>query len=224
MARHELNERLYAQLSRVAAALASPSRLEILDALAQAEQPVEALASAAGLTLANASQHLRVLREAQLVESRKQGLRVYYSLAGPEVFDLMRMLRSVAELRLAELDRIADTYLRSRDQLEPVGREELLERARAGEVLVIDVRPEAEFRAGHIPGAISLPLEELELRLSELPEGVEIVAYCRCPYCLLSYDAVDMLSARGRQARRLVDGFPEWRAEGLPVERTPASH
>ncbi len=209
--------RLYSQLTRIAKALSSPGRLELIELLAQGERTVEVLARGAGLSIANASHHLKVLREARLVEARKQGLYVHYRLAGPDVFSLFRTLRSVAGRRLAEVDQILETYLRSRDALEPVGRRELLKRADDGTVVVLDVRPPEEYRAGHIPGAISVPLEQLVARLATLPRGKEIVAYCRGPYCVLSFEAVKALRAHGRKARRLEDGFPEWRAAGHPV-------
>jgi rhodanese-related sulfurtransferase len=209
---------LYEQFARVAKAAASSGRLELLEVLAQGERTVEALARETPLSVANASHHLQILREARLVEARKEGLYVYYRLADPDVFELVRMIRRLAERRLAEVDRIVQTYFRARDQLEPVGREELLERAQAGTVLVLDVRPPDEYRAGHIAGAISVPVDQLERRLKEVPSDRVIVAYCRGPYCVLAFKAVEILRARGFDAKRLVDGFPEWRAAGLPVE------
>jgi rhodanese-related sulfurtransferase len=209
--------RIYSQLTRIAKALSSPGRLELIELLAQGERTVEVLARGAGLSIANASHHLQVLREARLVEARKQGLYVHYRLAGPDVFNLFRTLRRVAGRRLDEVDQILKTYFGSRDALEPVGRRDLLKRADEGTVVVLDVRPPEEYRAGHIPGAISVPLEQLAARLSSLPRDKEIVAYCRGPYCVLSFDAVKALRAHGRKARRLEDGFPEWRAAGHPV-------
>jgi len=209
--------RLYTELTRVAKALSSPGRLELIELLAQGERTVEVLARGAGLSIANTSHHLQVLREARLVEAWKQGLYVHYRLAGPDVFNLFRTLRSVAERRLSEVDQILETYLRSRDALEPIGRRELLKRADEGTVVVLDVRPTEEYRAGHIPGAISMPFETLAARLSSLPRNKEIVAYCRGPYCVLSFDAVKALRVHGRKARRLEEGFPEWRAAGHPV-------
>ncbi len=216
-----LKNRLYEQFARIAKAVASPRRLELLEILAQGERTVEALARETALSVANASHHLQTLREARLVDARKEGLYVYYRLAAPDVFEFSRMIRLLAERRLAEVERIVQTYLRARDQLEPIGREELLGRARSGTVLVLDVRPADEYRAGHIPGALSVPVDRLKRRLRELPSDREIVAYCRGPYCVLAFRAVEILRARGFGARRLVDGFPEWRAAGLPVE---ASH
>ena len=214
----ELKKRLYEQFAKVGSALASPGRLEILDVLAQGERSVEVLADRTSLTVANASRHLHILLEAGLVESRKEGLRVFYRLAEPEVYDLLQFVRSLAERRLAEVDRIVSSYLGSRTNLEPVTRPELLDRVRAGRVTVLDVRPTEEFEAGHIAGAISIPIDELEERINELPKSKEVVAYCRGPYCVLSHQAVDTLRAAGRKARRLVDGFPEWGAQGMPVE------
>jgi rhodanese-related sulfurtransferase len=209
--------RLYSELTRIAKALSSPGRLELIELLAQGECTVEVLARGAGLSIANASHHLQVLREARLVEARKEGLYVHYRLAGSDVFGLFRTLRSVGGRRLAEVDRILDTYLRARDALEPVGRRELLKRAEEGSVVVLDVRPPEEYWAGHIPGAISVPVEQLGARLANLPRGKEIIAYCRGPYCVLAFEAVKVLRAHGRKARRLEDGFPEWRAAGHPV-------
>jgi rhodanese-related sulfurtransferase/DNA-binding transcriptional ArsR family regulator len=218
MSDRELKSRLYEQFARVGSALASPARLELLDVLAQGERSVEVLADRASLSVANASRHLQVLRDAGLVEARKQGLHVFYRLTDASVYELLHSVRSHAERRLAEVDRIVDAYLGARDGLEPVTRPELLERARSGRVTVLDVRPAEEFEAGHIAGAVSIPIDELEERLGELPKSKEVVAYCRGPYCVWSLRAVDTLRASGRKARRLVDGFPEWGAEGLPVE------
>ena len=218
MRHREFKDRLYEELGRIAKAIDSPRRLELIDLLAQGERSVEDLASEAALSIANTSQHLQVLRRARLVEIRKQGLRVFYRLGHPEVYDVARAVRGLAKARLAELNQLVQTYLESRDELEPVPREELLRRVRAGRAVVIDVRPGEEYRAGHIPGALSIPLEELETRLGELPARKEVVAYCRGPYCVMAYEAVARLRARGRRARRLTDGFPEWRASGLPVQ------
>ena len=218
MRHREFKDRLYEELGRIAKAIDSPRRLELIDLLAQGERSVEDLASEAALSIANTSQHLQVLRRARLVEIRKQGLRVFYRLGHPEVYDVARAVRGLAKARLAELNQLVQTYLESRDELQPVPREELLRRVRSGRAVVIDVRPREEYRAGHIPGALSIPLEELETRLGELPARKEVVAYCRGPYCVMAYEAVARLRARGRRARRLTDGFPEWRASGLPVQ------
>ncbi|HCG01261.1 MAG TPA: ArsR family transcriptional regulator [Chloroflexi bacterium] len=217
MSRPRLKDRLYRQFARIGKAVASSRRLELLEILAQGERTVEKLARETDLSVANASHHLHVLREARLVEARKSGLYVFYRLADPTVYDLSQLIRQLAERHLAEVSRIVETYLTARDELEPVGREDLLERARTGAVLVLDVRPSEEYRAGHIPGAVSVPVEDLEDRISELPSGKELVAYCRGPYCVLAFRAVEILRARGLQARRLADGFPEWRAAGLPI-------
>jgi rhodanese-related sulfurtransferase/predicted transcriptional regulator len=222
MKHREFKDRLYAELGRVARAIDSPRRLELIDLLAQGERSVENLAREAALSIANTSRHLQILRGARLVETRKQGLRVYYRLAESEVFDVSRAVRSLAERRLADLGRLVQGHLDSRDELEAVPREELVRRVREGRAVVVDVRPVEEYRAGHIPGALSIPVAELDRRLAELPRRKEIVAYCRGPYCVMAYDAVARLRVRGLRARRLVEGLPEWRAAGLPVEATGA--
>jgi rhodanese-related sulfurtransferase/predicted transcriptional regulator len=217
-AHRTFKDRLYGQFARIGKALASPHRLELLELLAQGERTVDALASESALSLANASQHLQSLREAGLVESRKQGLFVHYRLADPAVFELCRILRTVAEKRLAELERLVREHFGDRSNPEPVRMEELLKRARKGEVVVLDARPSREFAAGHIAGALSVPVQKLQRRLRELPKSKEYVAYCRGPYCIYADRAVELLRANGRRARRLLDGFPEWKAAGLPVE------
>lgn len=205
------------QFARIGKALASPRRIELLDLLAQGERSVDALAAEADMTLALASAHLQVLRAARLVESRRDGARVLYRLAADAVYQLLSSLREVARVRLAEVELTVATYLTARDQLEPVSREELAARLRAGQVTVLDVRPRVEYLAGHIPGALSIAPEELEARLAELPHDQEIVAYCRGPYCVFAPTAVEILSRHGYRVRRLADGFPEWRIAGLPV-------
>jgi rhodanese-related sulfurtransferase len=214
----EFKDRLYGELGRIAKALDSPRRLELIDLLAQGERSVEDLAGEAELSVANASRHLQVLRGARVVETRKAGLRVYYRLAEPAVYRAVQAVRAVAEARLAEVDHLVRTYLGGRDELEPVSREDLARRVRTGDVVVVDVRPAREYESGHIAGALSVPVDEFGKRLARLPARKEIVAYCRGPYCVMAYDAVAKLRASGRRARRLVDGFPEWRAAGLPVE------
>jgi rhodanese-related sulfurtransferase/predicted transcriptional regulator len=214
----EMKDRIYEQFARVGKAIASPHRLEIIELLSQGEKTVERLSGALSIPVANASHHLQALRSASLVEARKEGTFVIYRLADPDVFELTRMIRVLAERHLAEVDRIVHAYFKSRDELEPVSRETLLERLRSGEVVLLDVRPAEEYRAGHIAGAVSVPVEDLERRLVELPEDREVIAYCRGPYCVMAYEAVLKLRAHGRGARRLVDGFPEWRAAGLPTE------
>jgi len=213
----ELKGQLYEEFARVGRAVSSPLRLELLEILAQGERTVEMLAREAGQPFANVSHHLQALRETRLVEARKAGLYVYYRLSDPAVFDLCCLIRRLAQNRLAEVDRIVKAYLESRDELEPVSREALLSRVREGMVCVLDVRPAEEYQAGHIRGALSIPLPELKRRVRELPAGKEIVAYCRGPYCVMAYQAVEILRSRKRRARRLVDGFPEWKAAGLPV-------
>ncbi len=209
---------LLAQFARVAKALSHPNRLELLEFLAQGERTVEALARAAGLSVANASQHLQQLKQAGLVTSRKTGQHVRYRLADDDVVALMAALREVARRHLAEVDRIVQAYLAARDTLEPVPATDLLERIRRGEVTVLDVRPPEEYAAGHLPGAVNIPLEELERRLGELPKDREVVAYCRGPYCVLAWEAAARLREKGIPARRLEGGLPEWRLAGLPVE------
>jgi len=209
---------LYQQLARVAQALGSPGRLQILEYVAQGERSVDTLASMCGLSVANTSKHLQALRQAGLVTARKEGLRVYYLLAGDDVVALISALRAVAEHRIADMERLVSLWLAHRDEMEPVPAAELLARAKKGLVTVLDVRPAEEYAAAHIPGAISVPLDKLESFLSRLPKRKEVVAYCRGPYCLMSFEAVEKLRKRGWRARRLADGFPEWRAAGLPVE------
>ncbi len=209
---------LFEQFARIGKALASGLRLEILELLAQGERSVDSLARALGQPVANVSQHLQQLRQAGLVAARKEGQFVIYRIAGDQVVYLLKSLQAVGEANLAEVERMVGSYLATKDNLEPVPATELLERARKGLVTVLDVRPAVEYQAGHIPGAINVPLEELENRLSELPKSKEIVAYCRGPYCMLAFEAVAKLRAKGRKARRLQDGLPEWRLRGLPVE------
>ncbi len=215
---------LFSQFARIGKALSNANRLELLEFLAQREHSVEQLSKAAGLSVANTSQHLQQLRQTGLVSCRKQGLKVYYRLSGDDVVDLLGALRRSGERHLAEVNQLVDTYLTVKDELEPLPREELLARAREGLVTVIDVRPTEEYAAGHVPGAINIPLGELEQRLDELAANQEIVAYCRGPHCVLAFDAVARLREQGYQARRLQDGYPEWKSAGLPVEQaSPAS-
>lgn len=211
---------LFTQFARVGKALSNANRLELLDFLAQGERSVEALANVSQLTVANTSQHLQQLRQAGLVTTRKKGQQVYYRLAGDEVVELVSTLRKLAERQLADVERLVSTYLTAKDYLEPLPASELLQRARSGQVTVVDVRPADEFAAGHLPGAVNLPLDELEKRLGQLPTEQEVVAYCRGPYCVLAFEAVAKLREKGFKARRLQDGFPEWKSAGLPVETT----
>lgn len=210
-------DHIYEQFARIGKALASPKRLELLDLLGQGERTVEGLAKEASLSVANCSRHLQVLKEARLVEARKEGLFVFYRLADEAVGGLWLALRSLAERRLADIERLVRDYFETPESLEPIERSELLERVRRGLVTLIDVRPAEEYRSGHIPGAVSVPLEELERRLGDMPRDQEIIAYCRGPYCVFAVHAVDLLRERGFSARRFEEGLPEWRQAGLPV-------
>ncbi len=210
--------RLFAELGAVAKALGHAHRLELLEHLAQGERSVEALAARAGISVANASQHLQQLRRAGLASARREGKRVVYRLTDDTGVGLLSALRQTAERNVAEVERVLDRYFRKRDSLEPVSRAELTRRIRDGLVTVLDVRPSDEYVLAHLPRAINIPLAELERRLAELPQKMEIVAYCRGPYCVLSFEAVAALRARGFKVRRLEDGLPEWRAAGLPIE------
>ena len=218
MSTEVMKRELYQSIAKVAQALASGNRLQLLEFMAQGERSVDALAAMSGVTVANASQHLQALRRAGLVVARKDGQRVYYRVAGDDVVRLYNGLRDVAESRLAEVRQLVNEFLGDRGGLEPVQAEELLVRAKKGLVTVLDVRPPEEYAAGHLPGAINVPMERLEGYLAMLPKKREIVAYCRGPYCLMSFEAVAALRQRGWKARRLEEGFPEWKAAGLPVE------
>ena len=218
MSDREFKDALYEQFARIGHALSTPKRLEILDLLGQGERSVEVLAREAALSVANASQHLRVLRSARLVDARRDGPYVYYRLADAGVWRLWSALRDLGKSRLAEIEQLVRAVFTSEEHLEPVDLPTLRSLARGGGVTVLDVRPPQEYRAGHIRGAVSIPLEELEGRLAELPREQDIVAYCRGPYCVLAVQAVEILRRHGYAARRLQDGFPEWRSEGLPVE------
>jgi len=209
---------VFANLARVGTALSSPTRIEFLELLAQAERSVEQLATLTGTAVANTSQHLQKLRQAGLIVGRKEGLYVFYRLAGDEVVEMLSAMSRVGEAYVVEVERIVRLYFASKDDLEAVPAKELLDRARKGLVTVLDVRPPEEFAAGHVPGAINIPVHELEKRIKELPRRREVVAYCRGPYCLMSYDAVSVLRKKGLKARRLEAGMPEWRAAGMPVE------
>jgi rhodanese-related sulfurtransferase len=208
---------LYGQFARIGKAVAHPKRIELLDLLCQGERSVEVLADAAAMTVANTSAHLRVLRESRMVATRREGTRVVYRLADDTVCGFFLSLRDLAADRYAEVDRTVADYFGARDHLDPITGEELLRRAAEGEVIILDVRPTEEFEAGHIRGAVSVPLGELEERMAGLPRGTEIVAYCRGPYCVLAPQALEMLRRRGFRARRFAAGFPEWRRAGLPV-------
>jgi rhodanese-related sulfurtransferase/DNA-binding transcriptional ArsR family regulator len=219
----EFKDSLYAQFARIGKAVGSPHRIEMLELVAQGERTVDSLASEIGLSLANTSQHLQTLRQAALVETRKVGLYVYYRLADPAVFELCSAIRSVAERRLADLERLVTEHFGDRSQPQPVGMRDLLQRVRSSDVIVLDARPASEYEAGHIAGAISVPVDELQKRLRSLPSNKEYVAYCRGPYCVYADRAVELLLKSRRRARRLAEGFPEWRAAGFPIERSAAT-
>ncbi|CAM5286222.1 MULTISPECIES: ArsR/SmtB family transcription factor [Pseudomonadota] len=210
---------VFENLAAVAQALGHAHRLELLEGMAQGPRSVEDLAGLVGLSMANASRHLQLLRRARLVEAERQGKRVFYRLAGDvEVVALLKALGRVGERNIAEVRGVMRDFFHDRDALEAVSREELAERLNAGQVTVLDVRPEAEYALGHVAGAINIPADELERRLADLPKGHEIIAYCRGPYCVMSFEAVAALRAKGFKVRRLEDGFPEWKAAGLAVE------
>ena len=211
--RTALNE----QFARIGKALASPRRLELLDLLTQGEHSVEALATESDMGVTLASAHLQALRRSRLVETRREGSRIFYRLAGDDVCELVAALQAVARDRLAEVERVVEDYFGTPGALEPIGRDELLRRARSGDVVLLDLRPGDEYAAGHIPGAISIPLDELERRLARLPPDVEIVAYCRGPYCVMAPRGIAILRRHGFRVRRLEDGVGEWRRAGLPL-------
>ena len=213
----EAKDQLYEQFSRTAKAMASPRRIEVLELLAQGERTVEALAAAAGMGITNTSAHLQVLRRAGLVETRKEGTKVHYRLSGNDVAAFVVALRELARTKGAEVERVVRDYFVARDVLKPLTREELIERASRGDVVIIDVRPAEEFLAGHIPGALSVPLDRLDQTMTKLRKRTEVVAYCRGPYCVLAPEAIERLRAKGYKARRLEGGMPEWRLAGLPV-------
>src|SRR5215204_4556233 len=217
----EFKDRLFEQFARIGKALASPKRLEIVDLLAQGERTVEEIARETAMSVASASQHLQALKAARMVAARRQGLYAHYRLADQDVFRVFRTwqaVRALAESRLSEVDRVVEAYLVDRDALEAVDATELMERLSNGKVTVLDVRPEEEYRAGHMPGARSVPVDTLEAALQTLPRDREIVAYCRGPYCVFSDEAVAVLRSHGYRARRLRQGLPDWRAAGYPIE------
>jgi rhodanese-related sulfurtransferase/DNA-binding transcriptional ArsR family regulator len=223
MAHREFKDALYAEFARIGKAVANPHRLEFLDLLAQREWSVEQLANETGLTVANASQHLQILRAAKLVTVRRDGLYAYYRLADDRAYRLWQAIRELGEVRLAEIDMIVRTFLGNRDGMEPIDALTLLGRIHDDDLVVLDVRPAEEYQAGHLPGARSIPVAELEARLGELRPDQEIVAYCRGPYCVYADEAVELLTARGYIARRFTHGFPDWQVAGLPVERVGAT-
>jgi len=209
---------LFTQFARVGKALSNANRLELLEFLAQGSRSVESLANVAKLSIANTSQHLQQLRQSGLVISRKEGLKVYYSLSGDDVISLLDSVRDVAERHISDVDKLVNTYLTAKDDLEPIPAKELLEKAKQDLITVLDVRPKEEFEAGHVQGAINIPIEELEQHLEQLDPAQEIVAYCRGPHCILAFDAVAQLREKGFKARRLENGYPEWKIAGLPIE------
>ena len=208
---------LYEQFARIGKAVAHPKRIEVLDLLCQGERSVEVLAEAAAMSVGNTSAHLRVLREARLVTTRREGTRVFYRLADEAVCEFFFSLRDLASDRYAEVDQMVRDFFDARGRLEPVSRDELMQRVDEEKVIVLDVRPREEYQAGHIPGAVSIPLAELKGQMAGLPRDAEIVAYCRGPYCVLAPQALDLLRRAGFAARRLEDGLPEWRRAGLPI-------
>jgi rhodanese-related sulfurtransferase/DNA-binding transcriptional ArsR family regulator len=217
--RESPKHQLYEQFAQVAKALSHADKLELLELLAQGERNVEALANVAGLSVANTSRHLQQLRRAGLITSRKEGLYVFYRLAGDDVIELLRSLRRTGQRHISEVNEVVVGYFNDRDSLEAISRKELLRRSKDGLVTVLDVRPSEEYEFGHIPGALNIALDEIEQQLANLPKEQEIIAYCRGEYCVLAFEAVATLRELGFKARRLEEGYPEWRAAGLPVER-----
>ncbi len=216
--KRQFKDELYAQFARIGKALSNPHRLELVELLAQGGRTVEDLAGEANLPIANASQHLQVLRAAQLVDVHREGLYAYYRLSDERVFRAWQALRDLGEQQLAEVNRLVEGFMQDRSPLQSIGAAELVERIEAGDVVVLDVRPELEYRSGHIPEARSIPVDELETRLGEVSRKKEIVAYCRGPYCVFADEAVALLKKHGYRARRLVEGLPDWQALNLPVE------
>lgn len=222
MSHRDFKDPLYEQFARIGNAVASPKRIELLDLLAQGPKSVETLADETATPVKNTSAHLRVLRQARLVETRRDGTHIHYRLADDGVVVLLRALQSLAHRRLAEVEQVASLYITQRDKLEPVGLEELRRLMRAGDVTVIDVRPQDEYVAGHVPGALSIPVAELKRRLGEIPKRKQVVAYCRGPYCVFSTEAVTLLRKNGYRARRTDEGLPDWRAAGWPIAHVDA--
>ncbi|RQW00800.1 ArsR family transcriptional regulator [bacterium] len=215
--RREIKDRLFEQFARIGQAMSSSKRLELLDLLSQCEKDVETLASNSGMSVANTSRHLLILKAAGLVESRKEGVHNFYHLANQEVVELYCGLRELAERQLADVERIVDELYPGEERMEPVDRKQLIKLAKAGTVTVLDVRPEDEFRAAHLPHAISVPLPKLKNYLKELPKHRQVVAYCRGPYCLMASEAIKLLQSKGYKAIRLGEGIVEWQAAGLPL-------
>lgn len=219
MEHREFKDRLYAEFARIAKAIANPHRIELIDLLAQGERSVADLAGQASMTIANTSQHLQVLMNARLVETTRDGTYVFYRLADQRVFSLWQSMRDLGEAQLPEVDRVVQMYLHERDGLEAVDIRTLVDRLKAGDITLLDVRPAEEYRAGHLPGARSIPINELKARLDELPNDANVIAYCRGPYCVYADEAVSLLNASGFHASRFELGFPDWQVAGLPVER-----
>ena len=217
--KRQFKDELYGQFARIGKALSNPHRLELVELLAQGERTVEDLAAECNLPIANASQHLQVLRAAQLVDVRRDGLYAYYRLSNERVFHAWQALRDLGDHQLAEVGRLVQDFLQDRSRLQSISATELVERIEAGDVLVLDVRPELEYQSGHIPEARSIPVDELEARIKELARNREVIAYCRGPYCVFADEAVALLQKHGYRARRLIDGLPDWQALNLPVER-----
>ncbi|MBU2646021.1 metalloregulator ArsR/SmtB family transcription factor [bacterium] len=218
MSNNNFKHQLFEQFARIGKSLSSGPRLELLEYLAQGERNVESLSRVSGFSIANTSQHLRHLHQAGLVASRKSAQQVFYRLADEQVIDLLDLIRKVAERNLAEIDRLINTFLTSKDELEPISGTELFERLKRKDITVLDVRPNEEFNSGHLPNAVNIPLSELEKRLNTLPMDRDVVAYCRGPHCILSFEAVERLRKKGFRALRYENGFPEWKRSGLPVE------
>ena len=218
MTGREFKDAVFDQFARIAYAFASPKRLEMIDVLAQGERDVDSLARQVGMTIANTSRHLQVLKTARLIQSRREGVRIFYRLADDDVFQCWKNLQSLAENRIAEIREVTKLFFDERDKMEPINRDELWNRIRNHDVTVIDVRPPEEYRQAHIPAALSIPLAELKERLDEIPHEHEVVAYCRAPYCVLSVEAVKILRDSGYKVSRLKDGMPEWKRASLPIE------
>ncbi len=218
MKSHEFKDLVYEQFAKMAQAFAAPKRLEIIDVLAQGERDVESLSKQVAMTVANTSRHLQILKQARLVDSRRESVRIFYRLADQDVLRCWINLRALAEKRSAEIKEIARLFFEERDSLEPLTKEDLIRRTQNNEVIVIDVRPVEEYRAGHIAGALSIPVSELKERLDEIPTGREVVAYCRGPYCVMSAEAMIILRESGFRALRFKEGLPEWKEAGLPVD------
>jgi len=218
MEAREFKDLIFQQFANIATAFSSPKRLEIIDILGHGEKDVETLSNQISATFANTSRHLQILKNARLVQSRRDGVRMYYTLADEKVFNCWKGLQSLAQNRVAEIREVVRDFLEERNAMNAISREELWSKIQSNDVIVLDVRPEGEFSSGHIPGAISIPLSELRERLNEIPQDYEVVAYCRGPYCVLSPEAIKLLRENGYDASRLEDGLPEWREAGFLVE------